>query len=196
MAQTTSRRKRGRSWTTNRLWSALLCDDKKALAARLGCSAANVYERTKRFRATSPGGFGLRHFSDREIHRQMGSMLAAARYEVLAAVAFVSPQPPPVFDQLLCAARRGVDVRLIFRSDNITGDLVQSMKRAEVTFRTLGDLHAKFLIADTTALNGSANLTQASADRASEVATFYSEPASVYELRTIFLGYWERARPF
>jgi phosphatidylserine/phosphatidylglycerophosphate/cardiolipin synthase-like enzyme len=70
------------------------------------------------------------------------------------------------------------------------------MQRAGVTFRTLSDLHAKFLITDTTAMNGSANLTRASADRASEVATFFSDPTLVHQLRTVFGGYWHRAVPF
>ncbi|NNE70325.1 MAG: hypothetical protein HKN29_08165 [Rhodothermales bacterium] len=126
----------------------------------------------------------------------MDRMLDEARREVLAAVAFVSPEPPAVFAQILNAAKRGVDVRLLFRSDNVTGPLVRSMQDAGVSFRTLSDLHAKFLITDTTALNGSANLTWASADRASEVATFFSDPAAVYELRSVFLGYWRRGRPF
>jgi phosphatidylserine/phosphatidylglycerophosphate/cardiolipin synthase-like enzyme len=42
---------------------------------------------------------------------------------------------------------------------------------------------SQFLITDTTAMNGSANFTQASADRASEVATFFSDPRLVHELR-------------
>lgn len=197
MTRSTSARKpRGRQWSASRLWAALMCSDKKALAGRIGCSSTNVYSRVQRFRATSPGGSGLRHFSDRDIHRQMALMLDEARFEVLAAVAFVSPDPPAVFEQLLSASRRGVDVQLLFRSDNVTGALVRAMQSAGVTFRTLGDLHAKFLITDTTALNGSANLTRASADRASEVATFFSDAASVYALRTIFMGYWQRARVF
>ena len=191
-----ARKLRRPSWTPNKLWWALRSNDKKRLAARLGCSTSNVYARLRRFRATSPGGSGLRHYSDREIHRQMGTMFAESRFEVLAAVAFVSPEPPAVFEHLLSAARRGVDVRLILRSDNITGALVQSMRDAGVAFRTLSDLHAKFLITDTTAMNGSANLTQASADRASEVATFFSDPTLVYGLRDLFLGYWRRSRPF
>ena len=112
-----AKRSRRNAWTTHRLWSALLCKDKKALASRLGCSATNVYSLAQRFRSTSPGGSGLRHFSDREIHRQMSKMLDDARHEALAAVAFVSPQPPAVFEHILRAAQRGVDVRLIFRSD-------------------------------------------------------------------------------
>ena len=196
MPQSTYPPKRRRSWTPDGLWEALLSDDKKALAVTHGCSPANVYARTRKFRTTSPGGSGLHQFADREIHPQMSRMLQAARHEVLAAVAFVSADPPPVFEQLLGAARRRVAVRLIFRSDNITGPLVQSMQEAGVAFRTLSDLHAKILITDTTAMNGSANLTEASAHRASEVATFFSKPRSVYELRTIFGRYWARARPF
>ena len=123
-------------------------------------------------------------------------MLDEARHEALAAVAFVSPSPPPVIDHLLAAARRGVEVRLLFRSDNLTGELVSTLKSAGVKFRTLADLHAKFLITDTTAMNGSANFTQASADRASEVATFFSDHRLVHDLREVFQGYWQRARPF
>jgi phosphatidylserine/phosphatidylglycerophosphate/cardiolipin synthase-like enzyme len=123
-------------------------------------------------------------------------MLEEARFEVLAAVAFVSAEPPRVFDQLLAAGNRGVRVRLLFRRDNMTGRLVQLLEDAQVSFRTLSDLHAKFLVTDTTAMNGSANLTQASADRASEVATFFSDPEQVFALRQIFFGYWRRARPF
>lgn len=123
-------------------------------------------------------------------------MLDGARYEVLAAVAFISPSPPPVFDHLLAAAGRGVRVRLLFRADNLAGGLVESLQRGGVNFRTLADLHAKFLITDTTAMNGSANFTQASADRASEVATFFSNPVLVHELREVFDSYWQRARPF
>ena len=123
-------------------------------------------------------------------------MLQAARYEVLAAVAFVSPVPPPVFEKLLAASARGVEVRLLFRSDNLSGKLVRSMERAGVAFRTMADLHAKFVVTDTTAMNGSANFTQASADRASEVATFFSDLELVYQLRTVFFGYWERGRSF
>ncbi len=123
-------------------------------------------------------------------------MLDEARHEVLAAVAFVSPAPPQVFDHVLAAAYRGVGVRLIFRSDNVTGEIVRSLQHAKVEFRTLPDLHAKFLITDTTAMNGSANFTQASADRASEVATFFSDHGLVHELRNVFLAYWRRSRPF
>lgn len=183
-------------WTPDRLWSALRSDDKTRVAANLGCGVSNVYARVQGFRATSPGGSGFRHVIDRDIHLLMASMLDGARHEVLAAVAFVSPSPPAVFDRLLAAAARGVDVRLLFRSDNLTGGLVESLKRRGVGFRTLADLHAKFLITDTTALNGSANFTQASADRASEVATFFSEPVLVHDLRSVFQNYWQRARPF
>lgn len=126
----------------------------------------------------------------------MARMLDEARHEVLAAVAFVSPAPPRVFDHLLAAAHRGVAVRMIFRSDNLTGDIVRSLHHANVEFRTLPDLHAKFLITDTTAMNGSANFTQASADRASEVATFLGDPTLTHDLRRIFQAYWQRARPF
>jgi hypothetical protein len=84
----------------------------------------------------------------------MATMLDGAHFEALATEAFVAASPPPAFGHLLAAADRGVQVRLLFR--------------------TLTDLHAKFLITDTTAMNGSANFTEASADRASEVATFFS----------------------
>lgn len=191
-----SRSRKRISWTPELLWSALQADDKKLVAAKLGCGLSNLYARVEGFRGTSPGGKGLRHFVDREVHGQMSRMLETARYEALAAVAFVSPSPPPVFDQLLAAAGRGVQVRLLFRSDNLTGALVASLQDAGVRFRTLADLHAKFLVTDTTAMSGSANLTQASADRSSEVATFFSDPRSVYDLREVFFGYWRRARPF
>ena len=82
--------------------------------------------------------------------------------------------PPPAFGHLLAAADRGVQVRLLFRADNLAGGLVQSLQSRGVDLGTLTDLHAKFLITDTTAMNGSANFTEASADRASEVATFFS----------------------
>ncbi|MFT5141468.1 MAG: phosphatidylserine/phosphatidylglycerophosphate/cardiolipin synthase-like enzyme [Rhodothermales bacterium] len=184
------------AWTPDRLWFALRSDDKKWAAARLGCGVSNVYARVHGFRATSPGGSGFRHVIDRDIHLMMARMLDGARYEALASAAFVSPSPPPVFDHLLAAAGRGVDVRLLFRSDNLTGNLVRSLQRGGVRFRILADLHAKFLITDTTAMNGSANFTQASADRASEVATFFSNPTLVCDLRKVFNGYWHRARPF
>lgn len=183
-------------WTPDRLWFALRSDDKKRVAETLGCGLSNVYARVQRFRATSPGGSGLRHVVDRDVHLVMARMLDGARYEVLAAVAFISPSPPPVFDHLLAAAGRGVRVRLLFRADNLAGGLVESLQRGGVNFRTLADLHAKFLITDTTAMNGSANFTQASADRASEVATFFSNPVLVHELREVFDSYWQRARPF
>lgn len=183
-------------WTPDLLWAALRAEDKRRVAESLGCGLANVYARLQRFRETPPGGSGVRHFKDRDIHLQMGRMMEAARYEALAAVAFVSPSPPPVFEELLAAADRGVRVRLLFRSDNLTGELVRSLQGAQVEFRTLSDLHAKFLITDTTAMNGSANFTTASADRASEVATFFSDPELVCDLREVFLGYWRRGRPF
>lgn len=184
------------AWTPDLLWSALLADDKERFAATLGCGVSNVYARVQGFRATSPGGSGLRHVVDRDVHRLMGRMLDGARFEALAAVAFVSSSPPPVFDHLLAAAGRGVQVRLLFRADNLAGSLVQSLHRGGVDFRTLTDLHAKFLITDTTAMNGSANLTQASADRASEVGTFFSDPGLVHDLRGVFYAYWQRARPY
>ncbi|MBO6575170.1 MAG: phospholipase D family protein [Rhodothermales bacterium] len=183
-------------WTPDRLWLAWRAEDKTRVATTLGCGLSNVYARIQAFRSTTPGGSAARHFVDRDIHLQMGRMLQDARYEALAAVAFLSPAPPPVFDDLLAASRRGVRVRLLFRSDNLTGHIVRSLQDAGVAFRTLADLHAKFLVTDTTAMNGSANLTTSSADRASEVATFFSDPALVYELRTVFSAYWRRARPF
>lgn len=184
------------AWTPDRLWSALLSDDKARVAATLGCGLSNVYARVQRFRATSPGGSGFRHVLDRDVHRLMAKMLDGARFEALAAVAFVSPSPPPVFDHLLAAAGRGVRVRLLFRADNLAGGLVRTLQSGGVDFRTLADLHAKFLITDTTAMNGSANFTQASADRASEVATFFSDPPLVHDLRVVFYDYWQRARPY
>lgn len=184
------------AWTPDLLWSALLSEDKQRLADALGCGLSNVYARVQRFRATSPGGSGLRHAVDRDVHRLMARMLDGARFEVLAAVAFVSSPAPPVFDHLLAAAGRGVRVRMLFRADNLAGGLVRSLDRAGVVFRTLSDLHAKFLITDTTAMNGSANLTQASADRAAEVATFLSDPVVVRDLRAVFDDYWQRARPY
>jgi hypothetical protein len=42
----------------------------------------------------------------------MATMLDGAHFEALAAVAFVSPPPPPAFGHLLAAADRGVQVRL------------------------------------------------------------------------------------
>ena len=104
----------------------------------------------------------------------MATMLDGAHFEALAAVAFVSASPPPAFGHLLAAADRGVQVRLLIRADNLAGGLVQSLQSRGVDLGTLTDLHAKFLITDTTAMNGSANFTEASADRASEVATFFS----------------------
>ena len=184
------------AWTPNLLWSALQSEDKGRVAATLGCGLSNVYARLHRFRSTSPGGSGQRHVVDRDVHRLMVTMLDGARVEVLAAVAFVSASPPPVFDHLLAAADRGVQVRLLFRADNLTGDLVQSLQSRGVDFRTLTDLHAKFLITDTTAMNGSANFTDASANRASEVGTFFSEPSLVHDLRVVFYDYWKRARPY
>jgi hypothetical protein len=99
------------AWTPDRLWSALLSDDKKLIAAALCCSLSNVYARVQRCRATSPGGSGSRQVLDRNVHRPMARMLDGARFEALAAVAFVSPSPPPVFDHLLAGAGRGVQVR-------------------------------------------------------------------------------------
>jgi len=184
------------AWTPARLWSALLSDDKRRVAGALGCSLSNVYARLHRFRSTSPGGSGLRHVVDRDVHRLMATMLDEARVEALAAVAFVSASPPPVFGHLLAAADRGVRVWLLFRADNLAGGLVQSLQSHGVDFRTLPDLHAKFLITDTTAMNGSANLTDASAHRASEVATFFSDSSLVHDLRVVFCDYWKRARPY
>ena len=100
------------------------------------------------------------------------------------------------FGHLLAAADSGVQVRLLLRADNLDGGLVQSLQSRGVDFRTLTDLHAKFLITDTTAMNGSANFTAASADRASEVATFFSDPSLVHDLRVVFYDYWQRARPY
>lgn len=194
-ARSPSRAKRI-AWTPDRLWFALLADDKKRVAAALGCGLSNVYARVHRFRVSSPGGSGFRHVVDRDVHGLMSRMLDGARFEALAAVAFVSPSPPPVFDRLLAAAGRGVQVRLLFRADNLAGGLVQTLQSAGVDFRTLTDLHAKFLITDTTAMNGSANFTQASAERASEVATFFSDPRLVHDLRVVFYDYWRRARPY
>ena len=77
------------------------------------------------------------------------------RFEALAAVAFVSPSPPPVFDHLLAAAGRGVQVRLPFRADNLAGGLVRTLQSSGVDFRTLTDLHAKFVITDTTGMQTS-----------------------------------------
>lgn len=184
------------AWTPDRLWFALLSGDKKRVAATLGCGLSNVYARVHRFRVTSPGGSGFCHLVDRDVHRRMSRILDEARFEALAAVAFVSPSPPPVFSHLLAAAGRGVRVRLLFRADNLAGGLVQTLQSAGVDFRTLADLHAKFLITDTTAMNGSANFTRASADRASEVATFFSDPSLVHDLRVVFYDYWQRARPY
>lgn len=194
-ARSPSRAKRI-AWTPDRLWFALLADDKKRVAAALGCGLSNVYARVHRFRVSSPGGSGFRHVVDRDVHGLMSRMLDGTRFEALAAVAFVSPSPPPVFDRLLAAAGRGVQVRLLFRADNLAGGLVQTLQSAGVDFRTLTDLHAKFLITDTTAMNGSANFTQASAERASEVATFFSDPRLVHDLRVVFYDYWRRARPY
>ncbi len=126
----------------------------------------------------------------------MAAMLDDTRVEALAAVAFISASPPPVFDHLLAAADRGVQVRLLCRADNLTGGLVQSLQSHGVDFRTLTDLHAKFLITDTTALNGNANFTDASANRASEVATFFSDLSLVDDLRVVFDDYWSRSRPY
>ena len=184
------------AWTPDRLWSALRSHDKRRVAVALGCGLSNVYARLQRFRSTSPGGSGLRHVVDRDVHRLMATMLDEVRCEALAAVAFVSASPPPVFDHLLAAAGRGVQVRLLFRADNLAGGLVQALQRSGIDFRTLSDLHAKFLITDTTAMNGSANFTEASADRASEVATFFSDPSLVHDLRVVFYDYWKRARPY
>jgi len=100
------------------------------------------------------------------------------------------------FGHLLAAADRGVQVRLLFRADNLAGGLVQSLQSRGVDLGTLTDLHAKFLITDTTAMNGSANFTEASADRASEVATFFSDPPLVHDLRVVFYDYWKQARPY
>jgi phosphatidylserine/phosphatidylglycerophosphate/cardiolipin synthase-like enzyme len=100
-----------------------------------------------------------------------------------------------VFDHLLAAAARGVQVRRLFRADGLAGGLVQSLQSHAVDFRTLTELHAKFLITDTTAMNGSANFTDTSASRASEVATFFSEPSVVHDLRVLFYDDWKRARP-
>ncbi len=184
------------AWTPDLLWSALRTKDKRQVAAALGCGLSNVYAQLHKFRASSPGGSDPRHVVDRDVHRLMVTMLDGARVEVLAAVAFVSASPPPVFDHLLAAADRGVKVRLLFRADNLAGSLVQPLQRSGVDFRTLSDLHAKFLITDTTAMNGSANFTDASANRASEVATFFNEPSLVQDLRAVFDDYWKQARPY
>ena len=184
------------AWTPDRLWSALQADDKRKVAGALGCGVSNVYARLHRFCSSSPGGSGMRHVVDRDVHRLMATMLDGARCEALAAVAFVSASRPPVFDRLLAAAARGVDVRLLFRADNLAGGLVEALHSSGIEFRTLADLHAKFLITDTTAMNGSANFTEASADRASEVGTFFSDPALVHDLRVVFYDYWKRARPY
>ena len=104
----------------------------------------------------------------------MATMLDGAHFEALATVAFVAASSPPAFGHLLAAADRGVQVRLLIRADNLAGGLVQSLQSRGVDLGTLTDLQAKFRITDTTAMNGSANFTEASADRASEVATFFS----------------------
>jgi hypothetical protein len=184
------------AWTPDRLWSALRADDKRRVAAALGCGLSNVYARVQKFRSTSPGGSGFRHVVDRDVHRLMATMLDGAQFEALATVAFVSASPPPAFGHLLAAADRGVQVRLLLRADNLDGSLVQSLQSRGVDLGTLTDLHAKFLITDTTAMNGSANFTEASADRASEVATFFSDPPLVHDLRVVFYDYWKQARPY
>ena len=50
------------------------------------------------------------------------------------------------FSHLLAAADRGVQVRLLFRADNLAGGLVQSLQSRGVDLGTLTDLHAKFRI--------------------------------------------------
>ena len=67
------------AWTPALLWSALQSDDKRRVAATLGCGLSNVYARLQRFRSTSPGGSGQRHVVDRDVHRLMVTMLDGAR---------------------------------------------------------------------------------------------------------------------
>jgi len=103
---------------------------------------SNVYARLQRFRATSPGGSGLRHVVDRDVHRLMATMLDATRCEALAAVAFVSASPPPVFDHLLAAPTEACRCGCCSgRNNNLVGDLVKSLQSRGVDFRPLTDLH-------------------------------------------------------
>jgi phosphatidylserine/phosphatidylglycerophosphate/cardiolipin synthase-like enzyme len=186
--------KRGQAWTPGKFWLALRHKDREALAATLGCSTANVHKQVRRFRRSSPGGRGTRVVLNRDNHRLMGRMMDAARFEVLAAVAFISPSPPPVFRRLLGAASKGVDVKLLFRADNLTTALIASLREAGVEFRTATGLHAKFLITDTTAVNGSANFTEASASRATEVGVFVDDESVVHDLRAVFYKLWAKAK--
>ena len=94
------------------------------------------------------------------------------------------------------AMERGRSKEDVCRADNLAGGPVQLLQSRGVGFRTLSDLHAKLLLTDATAMNGSANFTDASAHRASEVATFFSDPSLVHDLRVVFNDYWKQARPY
>ena len=192
------KRRRGRreAWTPDKYWQALRAEDKQRVAETFDCSVANVYAQARKFRAGAPGGAANRFVVDQEVPRVMAAMMDEARFEVLAAAAGVSASPPPVLDHLLDAARRGVDVRLLFRAESLSGALVALLQEAGVTFRTMTDLQAKFLITDTTALNGSASFTVATSTRAAQVGLFVSDEALVHELREVFQAYWQRAQPY
>jgi len=180
-------------WSNSLLWAIYREGNYEATAARLGVTRDYVRKRMKAWLAVRPGGDEGSPVFDDEINRTLISMLDGARLEVLGELSFVR-RCRDLFDSILGAARRGVEVELVFRPESLNSLLASELAEAGVIFWTLPFIHSKLLVADNTALESSANLNSTSSFRNEEAGGFHTDLAWVDGYRSRILSTIERGR--
>jgi len=147
----------------------------------------------KAWLAQRPGGEIGKPVFDGEINRTLGCMLDAARFEIIGELSFVR-SCTQLFDSLTSAARRGVEVEVVFRPESLNSVTATQLAEAGVTFWTLPTVHSKLVVADNTALESSANLNNTSSFRNEEAGGFHTDLDWVDCYRTRILGTIRRAQ--
>ncbi len=180
-------------WDSACLWAIYRENDYTATAARLGVTRDYVRKRMKAWLARRPGGCEGQPVFDGEINRTLRRMLDGAQLQVVAELSFVRGRTE-LFESLANAARRGVDVEVVFRPESLNSVTATQLSSAGVTFWTLPAVHSKLVVADNTALESSANLNNTSSFRNEEAGGFHTDLGWVDCYRTRILNTLRRAR--
>ena len=120
-------------------------------------------------------------------------MMDEAKYEFLAAIAYVKNDIPWLVEGIERALQRKVDARLLIDAGSIETHLVKKLRATGIPFRVRQNCHHKFAIADHAILLGSFNWYDISYRRNGESALYSTELNHVYPTRTEFLRLWESA---
>jgi hypothetical protein len=136
-------------------------------------------------------------YGPRSLQDELVGLMSAASQRVWVKVPWWkhrdTPGPALIFQELVAAAGRGCDVRVLLRPEASNSATLAALNKARVAVQALRYLHEKELLADTELLVHSANFTRPELHRNQNAGYRITRPQDIEAAEAAFELFWQAA---